>query len=85
MTTFVNVNKFAVQLKRTQHPDFASLDFWAIVAMRNALEHPDPEAPEVWIPAAVIWVSMLGPEMYSWDKEFSYGYVHRKFLPIRDA
>ena len=79
INTHVNINRFAAQLKRKQHPKFAGFDFWAIVAMRDALEHPEPDrrrrTPETCIPAAVVRVSMMGPEMYSWDKEFAYGFV----------
>jgi len=77
ITIFVNLNKFEATLMRTHHPTFASFDFWAIVVMREALEslefNLEIQLPEALIPAAVAWVSILGPEMYSWDYEFPYG------------
>ena len=70
---FVNVNKFAAQLFHTDRM-FASYDWWALVVMREALEYPadtpDRPKPDALIPAALAWLSILGPEIYTWDKEF---------------
>lgn len=45
--------------------------------MRSALETPSDQAIrepiEAFIPAAAAWISILGREMYDWDKEFPYG------------
>ena len=72
--TFLNVNKFAAQLLRTDEM-FMSYDWWALVVMREALEYPDlynidrPQ-PDVLIPTALAWLSISGPQIYTWDKEF---------------
>ena len=72
--TFLNVNKFAAQLLRTDEM-FMSYDWWALVVMREALEYPDlynidrPQ-PDALIPTALAWLSLSGPQICTWDKEF---------------
>ena len=77
---FVNINKLAALLMRSQLPVFAGFDrfdIFALWTMRAALETPVPrtdfDAPDAQIPAAAALVSILGREMYSWDREFPYG------------
>lgn len=73
------MNKFAAVLKLTQHPLFADYEDWPLVAMREALEHHQPKRgfnrekwpTEAWLPAAAIWVSMLGQEMYALDNDYT--------------
>ena len=89
ITTFVNVNKFAAQLYRTPHSIFTdsrSFRIWALWLMRGALEYPGNDREEVeplknYLPAAVAWVSIIGPEIFSWDNEFPTG--HREGDPGR--
>lgn len=72
--TFLNVNKFAAQLLRTDEM-FISYDWWALVVMREALEYPDlytddRSLPDVMIPTALAWLSISGPQIYTWDNAF---------------
>lgn len=39
--------------------------------MRYALEYLEPEDIEAWLPAALVWVSMLGKEMFLLDNEYN--------------
>ena len=77
ITRFVNINKLAALLMRRQLSFTADFDAFAIYTMRPALETPigqdETQAPDAEIPAAAAWISVLGREMYSWDREFPHG------------
>lgn len=57
-------------------------DMFALWSMRSALETPlnlmNPEAieiPEVTIPAAAVWMLILGEEMFFWNNEYPHGSI----------
>ena len=80
MITLQSVNRCLAQEMyagtAAQHPHVAHNDTFAIRVMRGALETaettPELNPPEVFIPAAVEWILILGSEMYSWAKRSSY-------------
>lgn len=78
---WINVNKVTARLLNTGEPVFSSFDIFGLWIMRELLETPieemntEYEPSERNIPAAAAWISILGKEMYSWDKEFPYGHV----------
>ena len=45
--------------------------------MRDALETPvhqgETQEHDAFLPAAAAWISLLGREIYSWDREISHG------------
>ena len=41
--------------------------------MRNSLEQPTEKDLDIYIPAAATWISVIGRDMYDWDKEFPSG------------
>lgn len=55
-------------------------DMFALWSMRSALESPldlmnleGIETPEVNVPAAAVWILILGEEMFFWNNEYPHG------------
>lgn len=76
---FVNTNRFAALLMATGEEVF-SYSWFALITLREALETKQREAKEEylsklnsWIPAAAIWIEILGVEIFEWDEEFPSG------------
>ncbi|KAJ5769899.1 uncharacterized protein N7511_001950 [Penicillium nucicola] len=68
----INRDKLAALLMATQEPVF-DYSWFALVTLREALE--DGGSQKVGplnglIPAAAIWIELLGVEMYGWDQNF---------------
>ncbi len=76
INNFTNINKLAALLTRSGATLFSSFDLFAIWTMRSALETPAYKDLDAFIPAAAAWITVLGSEMYSWDREFPYGDKH---------
>lgn len=75
---FLNINKLCAHLIDTRHPSFSHLvDLFALWTLRNALEEPDiqkpSEFPDVFIPAASIWIATAGAHLYRWEYNFPFG------------
>ncbi len=70
MNTFLYVNRYLAQQAYMQNQPAVHPDNFVIRIMRGALE--TSEAPELFMPAAVEWISILGSEMYSWTRMVSY-------------
>ncbi|KAL5001797.1 hypothetical protein BDV10DRAFT_138493 [Aspergillus recurvatus] len=78
VSDIINTSKFAALLMATDEPVFASYSWFALLALRSALETPaeqlrSTEPLEAWIPAAAAWIETLGVEIYNWDEEFESG------------
>ncbi|OJJ97761.1 hypothetical protein ASPACDRAFT_62727 [Aspergillus aculeatus ATCC 16872] len=74
----VNVNRFVARLVATHEPVFRPHAWFALVTLRRALETPwermSPEDPlAAWVPAAAVWVEVLGAEIYGWEEEYAAG------------
>ena len=74
----IMINKFAARLMRAgQGQEVFNYSFFVIATMRKALEepesNPDHDVREAAIPSAVAWVTVMGSDIYTWNKEFPYG------------
>ena len=74
----INVNRFVALLVATDEPVFMADSWFALVTLRVALETPwehmrADEPLEAWIPAAAVWIQVLGTEIYEWDDEYESG------------
>lgn len=77
ISDFINVNRFTALLMATEEPVF-NYSWFALVTLREALETPPKELPptaplDTCIPAAAVWIEVLGVEIYEWDEEFEHG------------
>ncbi|KAL3459342.1 hypothetical protein BJX64DRAFT_301438 [Aspergillus heterothallicus] len=76
---WINLNRFAALLMATEEPVFASYSWFALVTLRQALETPSDQIdaaanpPEAWVPAAAVWIEVLGVEIFEWEEEFPVG------------
>ncbi|KAK5109631.1 hypothetical protein LTR62_006868 [Meristemomyces frigidus] len=74
---FVNINAFLARLQATNLPalDASLMGLWTL---REALEHPGVrqsrhEPPDFFLPAAAVWIDVVGAQIYEWDYEFAHG------------
>ena len=77
-----NLHKFMALLMKTKEPVFSSLSWFALIALREALE-VSPYAShrmsasghgsslDADILAAAAWIEILGVDIYQWDEQFS--------------
>ncbi|KAL3444700.1 hypothetical protein BJX65DRAFT_319863 [Aspergillus insuetus] len=75
---WININRFAALLMATEEPIFASYSWFALITLRQALETPINQMGEqnpldAWVPAAAVWIEVLGVEVYEWEEEFPSG------------
>ncbi|KAJ0415817.1 hypothetical protein BJY00DRAFT_326770 [Aspergillus carlsbadensis] len=80
ISRWVNVNRFAALLMATEEPVFAPYSWFGLVTLRTALETPVEEmgahgrdALDAWVPAAAVWIEVLGVEIFEWEEEFPGG------------
>ncbi|KAL4806627.1 hypothetical protein BDV18DRAFT_137904 [Aspergillus unguis] len=71
----INMNRFVALLVATDEPIFSEYSLYALSTFRTALETPwvhlrEEEPLEAWIPAAAVWIEVLGTEIYQWDEEY---------------
>lgn len=73
-----NMNRFMALLMATQEPVF-DYSIFALWALREALEgvpkslERDLDPPGAHIPAAAVWIEILGVEIHDWDEEWESG------------
>lgn len=70
---WLNVNHFTTLLSKSGIPVYSGPTVFALWQIRAACEYPEtdnrgtPSTLEYEIPAALIWLRILGSEIYSWD------------------
>ncbi|KAK3709519.1 hypothetical protein LTR37_010892 [Vermiconidia calcicola] len=79
LARFLNANEFIARLESTGIRDNKMFALWTF---SEALEIPIDQAVsqradlEAAIPAAAIWVQILGPQIFRWTKVFQHGGIH---------
>ncbi|EKV04159.1 ras GTPase activating [Penicillium digitatum] len=71
ISRIVNRDKFTAHLMATKEPVFA-YSWFALITLRGALETPADRSSggnlEALIPAAAAWITILGADIYRWNK-----------------